>query len=348
MIWDTQIMHRLFMLGSEGHTCQDSGQSTLDACAQRYLGAARSKVTLDADGDEVRSSWAKWENRPFEDIPPIYLTDFSKKILSIFGCWQHLSAATTTLLESAHVAWGFVDDAWLERMTKRYGPQTHDLQVMAAVALDAIERVGFGIDVERRDDIAAQLTKRLADLRQELRKYGYSDGETGCDKKLQELIQLATKAHPEIDIPRTSDGNFSTTDEQLDVLADASEFFAQFKDFRHIRDLQRLFVDHITSSRIHAHYDVLKVTGRTSSRNPNIQGIPKGNQRARVKYPQVFVPADDHVLYVADFKSIELGLSTSPKNSIQHRFQIGCCPQCRSGSTSIGRCADENHRPAKC
>jgi len=39
LVWDTQLLHRLLMLGTEGHTASGKGQSTLEHCASRYLGS---------------------------------------------------------------------------------------------------------------------------------------------------------------------------------------------------------------------------------------------------------------------------------------------------------------------
>src|SRR5215468_7204579 len=65
-------------------------------------------------------------------------------------------------------------------------------------------------------------------------------------------------------------------------------------------------------SRLHAHYDLLKNSGRTSASGPNIQNIPRKRKK---KHPgkrdafdprRCFVSAEGKLFYVVDYVSIEL------------------------------------------
>ena len=38
-VWDTQLLHQLYVLGMEGHTARGHGQATLEHCVEQYLGA---------------------------------------------------------------------------------------------------------------------------------------------------------------------------------------------------------------------------------------------------------------------------------------------------------------------
>src|SRR5262245_43358792 len=59
-VWDTQLLHRLYALATQGHAAQGKGQSTLEHCAAAYLGAELPKELEDSVGDDVRLSWGKW------------------------------------------------------------------------------------------------------------------------------------------------------------------------------------------------------------------------------------------------------------------------------------------------
>ena len=63
-VYDTQLLHRLYALGREGHAAAGPGESTLDRCAEVYLGVALAKGVKDSSGNEVRLSYARWLNRP--------------------------------------------------------------------------------------------------------------------------------------------------------------------------------------------------------------------------------------------------------------------------------------------
>src|SRR5262249_3347034 len=47
-VWDTQLLHRLYVLATEGHAAQGKGQSTLDHCAETYLGTELTKEVRDS------------------------------------------------------------------------------------------------------------------------------------------------------------------------------------------------------------------------------------------------------------------------------------------------------------
>jgi hypothetical protein len=44
LVWDARLLHRGYTLATEGHTASSKGQSTLEHCAELYLGAAETDV----------------------------------------------------------------------------------------------------------------------------------------------------------------------------------------------------------------------------------------------------------------------------------------------------------------
>jgi DNA polymerase I-like protein with 3'-5' exonuclease and polymerase domains len=306
-VWDTQLLHRLYALATVGHTFQGKGQSTLEACAARYLGVALPKQVTDAAGNDVRTSWGRWKGRPANKIPDLYLDYLAKDVLCTHACYEHLLPAVRGVLDGASRVWGHAGADWLKGMILKYGPLTHHLQVMAAVALGEVERVGFGLDIENRNEIVAKVRSRLDELTEELGQGGYVQGRKGCEKALQDLIRQTVQQHPDVGIPLTPTGKYSTREEDLDALADVSGFFAVYKEFKQVRTLLNNFLIKMDAGRIHPHYDILKNTGRTGSKSPNIQGFPrkkKGKHSFDVR--RCFLPPPGKVFYVADYASIEL------------------------------------------
>ena len=81
-VWDTMLLHRLFVLGSEGHTARNKGESTLETCVQTYLGLELPKDVVDSSGIPVRTSYSKWLNKQPRDIEPVYLEYLGKDVLA--------------------------------------------------------------------------------------------------------------------------------------------------------------------------------------------------------------------------------------------------------------------------
>jgi DNA polymerase I-like protein with 3'-5' exonuclease and polymerase domains len=312
MAWDTRILHRLYGLATVGHTHQGPDQSTLEACAELYLGWELPKAVLDDAGNDVRTSWALWKGRPPSDIPALYLEYLGRDALATWGVFCHLEVAINEAWGQAYDAFGFVDYDWLVGMMRRYGPQTHDLQLMGAVALDRVERAGIGLDVAGREEIVARVQELLDGLKEELWRHGYIANQDGCAKVLQRLIGKALAEHPEVEVPRTTTGKFSTAAESLDGLAEVSEFFALYKEYTQLAALQNNYLKKMDATRLHPRYDVLKNTGRTSASSPNIQNVPKKRKRKRpgardaFDLRRCFVPAAGKLFYVADYSAVEL------------------------------------------
>jgi hypothetical protein len=311
-LWDTMVLHRLYGLATIGHSHQGKDQSTLERCAELYLGLELPKAARDPDGDPVRTSWGKWLGRPPRDIPALYLEYLGRDALVTWGVFRHLEVAINEALGQAYDAFGFVDHDWLVRMVRLHGPQTHDLQLMGAVALDQIERFGIGLDVAGREEIVARVQELLDGLKEDLRQHGYLANQDGCAKVLQHLIGKALAEHPEVEVPRTATGKFSTDAESLDGLAQLSPFFALYQEYTQLAALQNNFLKKMGATRLHPHYDLLKNSGRTSASAPNIQNIPRKRKKkkpgARDAFDlrRCFVPAINKIFYIADYSSVEL------------------------------------------
>jgi hypothetical protein len=89
-VFDTQIMHRLLTLGEHGHTAQGKDQSTLEHCAETYLGVKLTKDVRDSVGDSVRLSYAKWLNRPLGQMKSVYLHYLALDVITTFGAFRVL------------------------------------------------------------------------------------------------------------------------------------------------------------------------------------------------------------------------------------------------------------------
>ena len=117
------------MLGAVGHTAGGKGESTLEHCADVYLGAQLPKDVQDSKGKLVRLSYGQWLNRPPDEIEPVYLEYLDKDVIVTRKLYKRLRKRHRELRNGSRKAWGFVSDEWLDEQVERWGDQTHHIQL---------------------------------------------------------------------------------------------------------------------------------------------------------------------------------------------------------------------------
>ena len=302
LVWDTRLLHRLYMLGSEGHTAHGKRQSTLDHCATAYLGITLPKDVKDSRGNPVRLSYGQWLGRPPNEIEPVYLEYLAQDAIVTHWLLHELDDRLQQLLETAHDAFGYVTPAWLAEQCRRWGPQTHHVQLKAAIVLNQITANGLCVDRERREELACQLDAVAEEGLATLRAFGYMPGQQGSGKALQEILVRLEAQRPDHSFPRTATGKYATSREVLEDLAGSEPFVAAYLHYSEIQKLRATFVDKLARPVVHPSFDVLKTTGRTSSFGElNAQNLPR-DDRVRA----CFVPSAGHLFLSADYKTVEL------------------------------------------
>jgi hypothetical protein len=179
LVFDTQLLHRLYMLGSEGHTALGTGQSTLEHCAARYLGFSLPKDVRDSRGQDIRTSFGQWLGRHPREIEPVYLEYLGKDVLVTWLVFRRQREMLHELLRNNQGVFGYVSPQWLADQVRRWGWQTHHIQLKASIVLQAVTACGLGIDLDRRNDLVQQLDGVLAELRESLSRHGYQVLPTG-------------------------------------------------------------------------------------------------------------------------------------------------------------------------
>jgi len=301
-IYDTQIMHRLLMLGEVGHTPQGKGESTLERCAEAYLDVELPKDTTDSSGLPVRLSYSKWLRRPLREMESVYLEYLAKDVIATHKVYMELRARTRRLLEGAGGVWGHVSNDWLRACVRRFGPQTHHVQLKAAIVLRAVTANGLHLDTARRGELAESLRTLRERQIAELRTYGYLPGGKGANKSLQAVLKLRARKTPRLTYPLTETGQFATAYDALHDLADADPFVKLLLEYRETEKLLDSFVGKMAKSVLHPSFNVLVRSGRTSSFGQiNAQNLPKSDA-----VRSCFVPRAGHEFIDADYGMIEL------------------------------------------
>ncbi len=112
---------------------------------------------------------------------------------------------------------------------------------------------------------------------------------------------------------KTKTGQYSTGEEILSKLENKHPIVRRILDYRELVKLKNTYVDVLPSmvnprtGRIHTSFNqVVAVTGRLSSDNPNLQNIPIRTERGR-EIRKAFIPRNpDYLLLSADYSQIEL------------------------------------------
>ncbi|MBL7922738.1 MAG: DNA polymerase I, partial [Bacteroidia bacterium] len=124
---------------------------------------------------------------------------------------------------------------------------------------------------------------------------------------LFEVLKIAEKPK------KTKTGQYATSEDILSKLSGKHVIVDKILDYREIVKLKSTYVDALPlmvnprTGRIHTTFNqVVAVTGRLSSDNPNLQNIPIRTPRGR-EVRKAFVARDEgHVLLSADYSQIEL------------------------------------------
>jgi hypothetical protein len=212
-VWDTMLLFQLLALGTDGGFAGGKGQATLERLAKKFLGVELPKDVLDAHGDPVRLSYAKWLNRPPGEIAEPYLRYLALDVIATLRLYVRLRKKLAAVLRASVGTYGFVSRSWLREQVGKFGPQTHHLQLKAAVALDAVSANGLCVDQARRAPLAAQLEAEVGGLKKELAAHGYLAGGKGSDKALQTILARVERTASKVRLPRTGTGKYATSRE---------------------------------------------------------------------------------------------------------------------------------------
>ena len=301
-VWDTQLLHRLYMLATEGHTASVAGQSSLEHCVETHLGTELPKDVVDAKGKSVRVSYGQWLGKPPAEIEPVYLDYLAKDVIATHLLYGRLRKQLKTLLAESNKTWGYISPEWLREVQQKWGVQTHRIQLRAAIVLKEITANGLHLDLARRETLAKKLEKELTRLEKSLRRHGYLASGKGSNKALQAIFQRLERGNRGLHYPRTESGMYKTSRDALQDLSDSVPFIKLLLEYREVGKLLGSFLGKMGKRVLHPSFNVLARSGRTTSFGEiNAQNLPRND-----KVRSCFVPSPGKVFISADYKTIEL------------------------------------------
>lgn len=191
------------------------------------------------------------------------------------------------------------------------GQVCFDVECPLIPVLVDMEYEGIRLDTEALAIFSKKLSAEIEHLQDQI--FEAAGHEFNIDSPKQLGVVLYEELQLEKNPKKTSTGQYSTRETELERLSSKHQIIADVLDYRNARKLKSVYVDQLPSSvnektgRLHTHYSqAWTATGRMQSNNPNLQTIPVRKERGR-DIRAAFVPRDDdHLILSADYSQIEL------------------------------------------
>lgn len=169
-----------------------------------------------------------------------------------------------------------------------------------------IQHVGFNVDESVLDQLDLEISQKLR--HQMERIYELAGEEFNINSPKQLAVILFEKL--ELPVIKKTKTGYSTNHDVLMKLYDKHPIIEEILSYRVVSKLQSTYIDGlkkvIKDGRIHTQLNqTIAVTGRLSSKNPNLQNIPIRLEEGR-RIRKIFVPSPGRIILTADYSQIEL------------------------------------------
>ncbi len=206
----------------------------------------------------------------------------------------------------------------------------HAVEIPLIETLAGMEREGVNLDVATLFDMSAQLKEDIVKVDAEIQAFAGTKFNISSPKQVGEILFEYLKI---VDKPKkTKTGQYATGEDVLSKLEGKHPIIAKILDYRELVKLKSTYVDTLPllvnekTNRLHTTYNqVVAVTGRLSSDNPNLQNIPIRTERGR-QIRKAFVPRnEEYTLLSADYSQIELRIVASMSGDVNmcEAFNLG-------------------------
>lgn len=186
-----------------------------------------------------------------------------------------------------------------------------DVEMPLIHVLTDMESEGINIDKEALHELSKVLETDIAKTEKEIQLLAGTDFNVSSPKQVGEVLFEKMKI---MEKPvKTKTGQYSTAEDVLSKIENRHPVIKKILDYRELVKLKSTYVDTLPemvnprTGRIHTSYNqVVAVTGRLSSDNPNLQNIPIRTERGR-EIRKAFIPrSSEYTLLSADYSQIEL------------------------------------------
>ncbi len=205
-----------------------------------------------------------------------------------------------------------------------------EIEIPLIPVLAAMEAEGIALDKNALKELSVELKKDILIVESEIQQLAGTPFNVSSPKQVGEILFEVLRI---VEKPKkTKTGQYATGEEILVKLVGKHEIVGKILDYRELVKLKNTYVDTLPelvnprTGRVHTSYNqVVAVTGRLSSDNPNLQNIPIRTERGR-EIRKAFIPRDEnYILLSADYSQIELRIIAELSNDegMIEAFQSG-------------------------
>jgi DNA polymerase-1 len=274
-LFDTMIAHFLI---------QPEMRHNMNVLAETYLNY--SPVSIETLIGKKGKGQISMRDVPFEEIKEYAAEDADITL--------QLKDKFEPLLQDAHI-------------TKLF----EEIEIPLVPVLAAMEAEGIALDKNALKDISLSLEKDIAIMENEIQQLAGTSFNVSSPKQVGEILFEILKVTEKP--KKTKTGQYATGEDVLVKLTGKHPIIGKILDYRELVKLKNTYVDSLPelvnprTGRIHTSYNqVVAVTGRLSSDNPNLQNIPIRTERGR-EIRKAFIPRNEKfTLLSADYSQIEL------------------------------------------
>lgn len=186
-----------------------------------------------------------------------------------------------------------------------------NIEMPLVPVLADMEAEGITLDKHALADLSVSLQKDIQLIEAEIQQLAGTPFNVSSPKQVGDILFEVLKI---VEKPKkTKTGQYATGEDVLVKLLGKHDIVGKILDYRELVKLKNTYVDTLptlvnpNTGRIHTSYNqVVAVTGRLSSDNPNLQNIPIRTEKGREIRRAFVARNDEYTLLSADYSQIEL------------------------------------------
>lgn len=197
----------------------------------------------------------------------------------------------------------------IKKIPRLYNLFTH-IEEPLINTVSRMSKYGMSVDQNFFKNLSKKYHSELERLQEIIFGFAGSEFNIKSPKQLSQVL-FVDMGLPTKGIKKSKTGSYSTNIDTLEKLHDEHEIIQKIMEYRELEKLLSTYIDVIPAmvgedQRLHAEFlQNGTVTGRFSSKNPNLQNIPTRTELGR-KIREGFVATKEHQLVSFDYSQVEL------------------------------------------